>query len=100
MMPPFAPNAPKIDMTRIGVVSTQVPDGPNKVFCGGLPYDLGEEQIKELLSAYGRLKSFHLVREKDTVTSKGYCFFEYLDENLTEPAIAVRLLYKYSTCEF
>ena len=66
----------------------QVPDGPNKVFCGGLPYDLGEEQIKELLSAFGQLRSFHLVREKDSATSKGYCFFEYMDESKTEAACA------------
>ncbi len=87
-LPPPGPNAPKVDMSRLGVVSTQVPDGPNKVFCGGLPYDLGEEQIKELLSAFGQLRSFHLVREKDSATSKGYCFFEYMDESKTEAACA------------
>jgi splicing factor U2AF subunit len=75
-------------MSRIGVVSTQVSDGPNKLFCGGLPYELGEEQIKELLSAFGRLRSFHLVRDAGATLSKGYCFFEYMEDAVVEPAIS------------
>lgn len=78
--------APRIDLSKLGVISTQVADGPNKVFCGGLPYDLNEEQIKELVSSFGKLKSFHLVRDKDSILSKGYCFFEYEDVNVTDVA--------------
>jgi hypothetical protein len=67
-----------------GAISNQVPEGPNKLFCGGLPYDLGEVEIKELLAAYGPLKGFHLVRERNGPgggegNSKGFAFFEYLD---------------------
>lgn len=69
--------------------SSQVPDGPNKVFCGGLPYDLSEDEIKELLQSYGRLKAFHLVKDKDAPNSKGYCFFEYADEKVTDEACKV-----------
>ena len=28
-----------------GVVSTVVPDGPNKIFCGGLPTYLSDDQV-------------------------------------------------------
>lgn len=89
----------------------QVPDSAHKVFCGGLPYDLGEAEVKELLQVtdaagvnclcvqmyssclrqvYGALKAFHLVRERDSDTSKGYCFFEYLDPGVTDTAVKVR----------
>jgi len=78
----------ELDVSRLGIVSTQVPDGPNKVFCGGLPYDLSENDVKELLSAYGPLKAFHLVRDKESAMSKGYCFFEYADPSVTDGAIA------------
>ena len=61
----------------------------NKVFCGGLPYDLSETQVKELVSVYGSLKAFHLVKEKDAAASKGYCFFEYTDPSVTDTAIVV-----------
>lgn len=46
---------------------------------GGLPYDLGEEDIKELLMAFGPLKSFHLPKEPNSHLSKGYAFCEYVD---------------------
>ena len=39
-----------------GVVSTVVPDSPNKLFIGGLPNYLNEEQVKELLTSFGSLK--------------------------------------------
>ena len=34
-----------------GVVSTNVPDSPNKIFVGGLPTYLNEEQVMELLKS-------------------------------------------------
>ncbi|KAL3810175.1 hypothetical protein ACHAXA_001596 [Cyclostephanos tholiformis] len=67
--------APRLDTARLGIVSSTVPDGPNKIFIGGLPYHLNEAQVLELLSAFGTVKAFHLVKQDNTaVTSKGYCF--------------------------
>lgn len=87
--PPGAAPAPMSAYnTAPGVISTQVPDGPNKVFAGGLPYTLTENEIKELLGTFGTLRAFHLVKDRDTNTSKGYCFFEYADPNVTDGAIA------------
>ena len=63
----------------------------HKVFCGGLPYDLTEREIRELVGAYGPLKAFHLVKDKDSILSKGYCFYEYADPEVTDVAIAVSL---------
>lgn len=70
-----------------GVVSTNVPDSINKVFVGGLPAYLNEENVMELLKTFGELKAFNLVRENGTGTSKGFAFFEYVDPNVTEVAI-------------
>jgi len=69
-----------------GIVSTNVPDSPNKIFIGGLPSYLNEEQVKELVSSFGQLKSFNLVKDSDTGNSKGYAFFEYLDAGVTDRA--------------
>jgi splicing factor U2AF subunit len=77
----------ELDVTKLGIISTQVPDGPNKVFCGGLPYNLTEPEVKELVSVYGQLKAFHLVKERDSQTSKGYCFFEYANPDISDEAI-------------
>lgn len=46
-----------------GVVSTTVQDSPNKIYIGGLPTYLGDEQVMELLKSFGELKSFNLVKE-------------------------------------
>lgn len=53
-----------------GVVSTNVPDSENKIFVGGLPTYLNEEQVQELLKSFGELKAFNLVRENGNGASK------------------------------
>ena len=53
-----------------GVVSTNVPDSLNKIFVGGLPTYLNEEQVMELLKSFGELKAFNLVRENGNGPSK------------------------------
>lgn len=63
--------------TALGIVSTQVADGPHKVFVGGIPYHLSEDHIKELLCSYGALRAFNLIKDPATGLSKGYAFFEY-----------------------
>lgn len=54
-----------------GVISTNVPDGPNKIYVGGLPTYLNEDQVIELLKAFGELRAFNLVREANNGPSKG-----------------------------
>ncbi|PWN39513.1 hypothetical protein IE81DRAFT_23355 [Ceraceosorus guamensis] len=71
-----------------GVISTNVPDGPNKIYIGGLPTYLQEEQVIELLKSFGELRAFNLVREAGNGASKGYAFCEYVDHTLTEVACA------------
>jgi len=76
-----------LNVQRLGIVSTQVPDGPNKIYIGGLPVSLTDSQIKELLSTYGALKAFHLFRDISTGLSRGYAFAEYRDAKVTLSAI-------------
>jgi RNA recognition motif-containing protein len=45
--------------------------------------------MKELLTSFGPLKAFNLVKDNATGLSKGFAFCEYLDPNITD---AVRLL--------
>ncbi|KAG9312984.1 hypothetical protein JVU11DRAFT_6422 [Chiua virens] len=70
-----------------GVVSTNVPDSINKIFVGGLPTYLTEDQVQELLKSFGELKAFNLVRENGNGPSKGFAFFEYVDVTVTDVAI-------------
>ncbi|KAF9114972.1 U2 small nuclear RNA auxiliary factor 2 [Mortierella sp. AM989] len=69
-----------------GVISTNVPDSENKIFIGGLPPYLNDDQVVELLTAFGELKAFNLVKENNVGASKGFAFCEYLDPNITDIA--------------
>lgn len=70
----------------LGVVSTQVSDGPNKVFIGGIPYNLTEDNVKELLQTFGSLAAFNLIKEPSSGMSKGFAFFEYADPAVVDVA--------------
>lgn len=83
---------PEIDATNGGpallpnIISSNVEEGPNKIFIGGLPSYLTEEQVKELVSAFGTLRSFNLVKDSATGISKGFAFFEYAEPEVTDRA--------------
>lgn len=89
MAPKVHPSSvPVLDVSKLGIISINVEDGPNKVFIGGLHYHLTEGQVLELLQAFGKIKAFHLVKnEPDSVTSKGYCFVEFADPASTPVAV-------------
>jgi len=70
-----------------GVVSTIVADSPNKIYIGGLPTYLTDDQIKEILTSFGQLRAFNLIRDPSTLASKGYAFCEYLEPTITDQAI-------------
>ena len=40
-----ARQAPKLDLRPIGLFSSHVPNGPNKLYIGGLPYNLKQTQV-------------------------------------------------------
>ncbi len=49
----------------------QMIDANERVFVGGLPYYLTEDQCRELLGSFGAIKSFDLVKDRETGNSKG-----------------------------
>ncbi|EEC04326.1 splicing factor u2af large subunit, putative [Ixodes scapularis] len=70
-----------------GVISTVVQDSPHKIFIGGLPNYLNEDQVRELLMSFGQLRAFNLVKDSATGLSKGYAFCEYVEVTTTDQAI-------------
>ena len=75
---------PSIPMQMTAPVDQQA----DRVFVGGLPYYLTEEQCRELLSSFGAIRTFDLIRDRATGDSKGYGFVVYDDSAVTEVAIA------------
>eukprot|EP00475_Leptophrys_vorax_P019290 TRINITY_DN26349_c0_g1_i1.p1 TRINITY_DN26349_c0_g1~~TRINITY_DN26349_c0_g1_i1.p1 ORF type:complete len:426 (-),score=27.41 TRINITY_DN26349_c0_g1_i1:193-1311(-) len=80
--------SPKLNLAAVGLTpgATGGADGPDRIFVGGLPYYLTEDQIRELLSSFGPLRAFDLVKDRDTGNSKGYGFCVYQDPAVTDIA--------------
>ena len=53
-----------------GVVSPVVPDTQNKISVTNIPLYLNDEQVTELLVAFGELKAFVLVKDSSTEESR------------------------------
>ncbi|KAL8784215.1 MAG: hypothetical protein Q9213_004107 [Squamulea squamosa] len=70
-----------------GIVSPVVPDTPNKISVTNLLPNLDEEQVTELLVAFGQLKAFVLVKDRSTEESRGIAFCEYADPAVTDIAV-------------
>lgn len=60
-------------------VSPKVDNSSTKVFVGGMPHNMDESAIIEILMRAGPLKSFHLVKDRAGI-SKGFGFCEYHTE--------------------
>jgi splicing factor U2AF subunit len=71
-----------------GVVSHMVVDSVHKISITNLPLTLGDDQMTELLVAFGELKAFVLVKDNTTDESRGIAFCEYVDPAVTDIAIS------------
>ncbi|KAI9467926.1 hypothetical protein H4R22_002863 [Coemansia sp. RSA 1290] len=86
-IPPPGEPEPKPPVLNLpGILASTVPDSPDKVYVGGLPTYLNDVQVMELLQAFGELKSFNLVKDSTTQTSRGFAFCEYMDPSMTDIA--------------
>jgi splicing factor U2AF subunit len=91
LLPPSNAPIPVLNVAAVGVSGGGVSSGtmgPGKIFIGGLPYNLTDEQVIELMSAFGPIKAFHQVRDPGSATTKGYGFCEYVNIAHGEAAIA------------
>ncbi|KAL7936191.1 hypothetical protein V8C35DRAFT_297095 [Trichoderma chlorosporum] len=70
------------------VISNVVPDTVHKLCITNIPSFLTEEQVIELLAAFGKPKAFVLVKDRSTEESRGIAFTEYLEPSTAnEPAL-------------
>ncbi|EPE02498.1 splicing factor u2af large subunit [Ophiostoma piceae UAMH 11346] len=72
---------------QAGVVSQVVVDSPNKISITNIPPYLTDEQVTELLVAFGELRAFVLVKDRGTEESRGIAFCEYAEAASTEIAV-------------
>lgn len=82
---PIKVRRPKDYLMQDGTITPAIPDSPNKIYIGSIPYHITEDQLSELLAAFGELKFLYLIKDSSGM-SKGYAFCEYSDSTITDIA--------------
>jgi RNA recognition motif-containing protein len=57
-----------------------------KLYVGNLPFDTDEEQVRELFSGYGEVRSVDMINDRDTGRFRGFCFVG-MDDAAADAAI-------------
>ena len=57
------------------------------IYCGNLPYNVVEEDLREIFEEYGDVASVKIINDKLTGRSKGFGFVEMDDDNEARKAI-------------
>jgi cold-inducible RNA-binding protein len=57
-----------------------------KLYVGNLSYDATEEQVRDLLSEYGKIESIAMINDRDSGNFRGFCFVE-MEESAANGAI-------------
>jgi splicing factor U2AF subunit len=93
LLPPSNAPIPVLNLAAVGLTASTVPTNPasavaSKIFVGGLPYNLTDDQVMELLGAFGPIRAFNQVRDPGATNTKGYAFCEYVSESASKEAVA------------
>lgn len=59
-----------------------------KLYVGGLPYSVTDDQLRDMFAAYGTVESARVVTDKYTDRSRGFAFVEMSSQAEAEKAIA------------
>lgn len=57
-----------------------------KLFVGGIPYDTNDDSLREFFIQFGEIKEAVVIRDRDTLKSKGYGFVTFFDKDCAERA--------------
>jgi|SRR5688500_12602449 cold-inducible RNA-binding protein len=58
-----------------------------KLFVAGLPFDVDDQELKEIFSEHGTVMSAKIITDRDTGKSRGFGFVEYSEEASAHAAI-------------
>ncbi|MEC8147835.1 MAG: RNA-binding protein [Pseudomonadota bacterium] len=57
------------------------------IYVGNLPFSIRDNELSDLFSEYGEVKSANVIMDRSSGLSKGYGFVEMDDNNAAEEAI-------------
>jgi RNA recognition motif-containing protein len=62
-------------------------DQKNKLYVGNLPYNITQEQLKEIFEKFGEVIEAIIITDKFSGRSKGFGFVTFADEKAAEEAL-------------
>ncbi|NKB82161.1 MAG: RNA-binding protein [Nitrospirales bacterium] len=60
----------------------------SKIYVGGLPYEVDDQQLNDLFSTHGAITSARVITDKFTGRSRGFGFVEMSSEGEAQTAIS------------
>jgi RNA recognition motif-containing protein len=57
------------------------------IYVGNCPFDVTEEQLRDLFATYGEVDSVNIITDRDTGRPRGFAFVEMSDSSAAEAAI-------------
>ena len=59
----------------------------NKLYVGGLPYEITDDRLQEIFSAHGTVESSRVITDRETGRSRGFGFVEMSSQEEAQTAI-------------
>jgi RNA recognition motif-containing protein len=59
----------------------------NKLYVGGLPYEITDDRLQEIFSAHGTVESSRVITDRETGRSRGFGFVEMSSQEEAQQAI-------------
>jgi RNA recognition motif-containing protein len=57
------------------------------IYVGNCPFDVTEDQLRDLFAAYGEVDRVNIITDRDTGRPRGFAFVEMADSSAAEAAI-------------
>ncbi|MGH9323699.1 MAG: RNA recognition motif domain-containing protein, partial [Vicinamibacteria bacterium] len=59
----------------------------SKIYVGNCSFDVTEQQLRDVFSAYGEVASVSVITDRDTGRPRGFAFVEMSDSSAAQAAI-------------
>ena len=60
-----------------------------KLYVGNLPYNISDDQLRDMFAKYGVPESARVITDRDTGQSKGFGFVEFQDDEMAKQALSL-----------
>lgn len=60
-----------------------------KLYVGNLPYNISDDQLRDMFAKYGVPESARVITDRDTGQSKGFGFVEFSNDEMARQALSL-----------